>query len=195
MSFLQAIPTISADLAKNYTGIKKDYLSLSEQDFTDFLSIEQILYSPKNTGHFWQICLLMWNKEIPVNLPEKLKKSTTINVLKSLEIRPTLAVFSKLLPGAEIEKHGDYDDVFIHNLPIPEEHEYRETGLVKYNLALDVPTHGECAIIVEGNKKIIKNRDIYCFDEGRTHEAYNHSEFDRGILIVAFSKKDLGINE
>lgn len=194
MSFLPLNEDISSVLLENYNSIKNDYLCLLENNFTDFISIEQILSEPKNTGHYWQVCLLMWNKEVPSTLPEKLRNSKTIKFLETLKIKPTIAIFSKLLPGAVIEKHGDYDDVYIDGLKIPEKYEYRETGLIKYHFALDVPIDGECAIIVEGDKKIIQNRDIYCFDEGSCHEAYNRSEFDRGILILSFMKKDLGIN-
>jgi aspartyl/asparaginyl beta-hydroxylase (cupin superfamily) len=195
MSFLIARQDIKSVLEKNYKSIQKEYLSLSNDDFVDFLSVEEVLSNPKNTGHYWQVSLLIWNKEISPTIPNILKNSKTLESLFSLPITPTVAVFSKLLPGGYIDKHGDYDDVFIENLPIPEEYEYRETGLIKYHLALDVPTTGECAIIVEENKKIIKNGDIYAFDEGSCHEAYNHSEFDRGVLIISFMKKDLNVTE
>lgn len=195
MSFLPLNKNISSVLLKNYQEIKNDYLNLSESDFSDFLSVEQVLYDPKNTGYFWQVCLLIWNKETNSHLPQELKDSKTIEVLNSLEIRPTVAVFSKILPGGHIEKHGDYDDVYIEKIPEPEEYQYRPTGLIKYHLALDVPQDGECAIIVEGNKKVIQNGDIYSFDEGTVHEAYNCSDKSRGVLIVSFMKRDLGIND
>lgn len=195
MSFLNTRQDIKSILEKNYKEIQKDYLSLYKDDFVDFLSVEEVLSNPKNTGHYWQVSLLIWNKEVSPNISDKLKKSKTLETLFSLPVKPTVAVFSKLLPGGHIDKHGDYDDVFIENLPIPEDYEYRETGLIKYHLALDVPVTGECAIIVEEDKKIIKNGDIYAFDEGSCHEAYNQSEFERGVLIISFMKKDLNVTE
>jgi aspartyl/asparaginyl beta-hydroxylase (cupin superfamily) len=195
MTFLTTRQDIKSILEKNYKEIRKEYLSLSKDDFIDFHSIEEMLINPRNTGHYWQVSLLVWNKEISSITLEKLKKSKTLEMIFSLPVMPTVAVFSKLLPGGHIEKHGDYDDVFIENLPIPEEYEYRETGLIKYHLALDVPSVGECAIIIEDNKKIIKNGDIYAFDEGSCHEAYNYSDSERGVLIISFMKKDLNVTE
>lgn len=193
MSFLPLHKNIESALVKNYNSIRNEYLDLSQLDFSDFMSVEELLTNPANTGHYWQVVLLIWNKEINSKLSEKLKNSLTIKTLMSLEIKPTVAVYSKLLPGAYIEKHGDYDDIFIEGGTIPESYEYRSTGLIKYHLALDVPTDGECAVIVEDNKKIIKNGDIYCFDEGSCHEAYNRSNYSRGVLIVSFMKKDLNV--
>jgi hypothetical protein len=194
MSFLPIDPKIEFLLKENYEAIRRDYLSLSLEDFTDFTSLEEVIYDPKHTGtHYWQIAIMIWNNQIFNFIPDKLKNSKTMEILSTFPFPPSTAGYSKLLSGGHIEKHHDADDVCGQDLPAPDEYQYRETGLIKFCLAVDVPEDGECIVIVENNKKILKNGDIYAFDEGSDHEAFNLSNNDRGIFIVSFTKKDLNV--
>jgi aspartyl/asparaginyl beta-hydroxylase (cupin superfamily) len=184
-----------------YQNIKNDYLNFRNEDYffdyshdyqltstTDFSKVTL----PKSTGYFWQVCPLIYNKQILPIVPEEVRNSFTANLIMSFPVLPVLAVFSILEPHSDIDPHIDTDERIVMN----ENASYRPnqivmSSVVKYHFSLDIPTDGECALIVGDEKRLLNNRDLNPFDERTTHYAYNHSSSRRGVLIVSYIRKDL----
>jgi aspartyl/asparaginyl beta-hydroxylase (cupin superfamily) len=169
-------------LIDNFEIIKNEYLSIKPEEFYDYTSvksgIENLLKNPQNTGEFWQIYPLVYKFE-----PWQGKKLKTIELLNKLGVTPLMATFSKLGPNSEIPPHQDHDETKVG----PK----NATTVIKYHLALDTPSNGECAIGVQDEKRIIKEGDLNIFDESMTHYVYNRSESHRGVLIISFLRRDI----
>lgn len=176
---------------KNYEIFRTDLLNFKENYFSDYKhSLDELRDRPTKTGVFWQVCPLMYKREEWPNLPSEIKNSETLKILKTLEIKPVLAIFSYLAPNSDVVDHEDHDDELGENTRhIP--HRLRTNSVIKYHHSLDIPEDGECALIVGEEKRILKNRDLNPFDETTTHSAYNHSQQPRGVLIVSFLRSEL----
>lgn len=176
----------------NFEQIRKDYLDFKINDyFVDYThNRDEILTAPRKTGYFWQVCPLIYNRDDYPIANDRVKNSFTVNLLKSLEIIPVVATFSVVEPGGEVVPHSDHDDeVAMDNKYVhPSE---RTTSVVKYHFSLDVPSDGECALIVGEEKRILRNKLLNIFDETMTHSAYNTSRYPRGVLIVSFLRHEL----
>jgi len=168
-------------LINNFEIIRNDYLSIPLKDFYDYTSlkhgIENLLANPGNTGSHWQVYPLLYKFK-----PWDHRSNKTIELLQSLKTIPLLATFSKLAGNSEIPPHEDRDQTVTGDW---------NTTVVKYHLALDTPSDGECAIGVKDEKRIIKAGDLNIFDESDTHYVYNRSSSSRGVLIVSFLRKDI----
>ncbi len=186
---------------ESYDLIKKDYINFRDKNYFFDYSHDYELTSttdfskvvlPKSTGYFWQVCPLVYNKQILPIVPEDVKNSFTANLIMSFPVLPVLAVFSILEPHSDIDPHIDTDERIIMN----ENASYRTnqivmSSVVKYHYSLDIPEDGESALIVGEEKRILKNGDLNPFDERTTHYAYNHSSSRRGVLIISYIRKDL----
>ena len=175
----------------NYEIFKNDLLKFKDIYFTDYKhSLDELRDSPTQTGVFWQVCPLMYKREEWPNLPDELKNCETLKILKTLEVKPVLAIFSYLAPGSEVVDHEDHDDELGDNTRhIP--HRLRTNSVVKYHYSLDIPSNGECGLVVGEEKRILKNGDLNPFDETTTHNAYNQSQHPRGALIVSFLRSEI----
>jgi len=188
-------------LYQSYDLIKKDYITFRDMGYFFDYSHDYELTSttdfnkvvlPKSTGYFWQVCPLIYNKQILPIVPEDVKNSFTASLIMSFPVLPVLAVFSILEPHSDIDPHIDTDERIIMN----ESASYRKnqivmTSVVKYHYSLDIPEDGESALIVGDEKRILSNGDLNPFDERTTHYAYNHSSSRRGVLIISYIRKDL----
>tara|TARA_B110000977_G_C10884463_1_gene418855 strand:+ start:107 stop:724 length:618 start_codon:yes stop_codon:yes gene_type:complete len=186
-------------ILNNYEKIKQDYLEFSnmgvhfdyshEYDLTKDISE---LSLPLNTGYFWQVCPLVFKREIVPFMPSFVYESFTTKLLMSLKIKPVLAIFSIFEPYSEIPSHIDMDDEIVcntKNIPYQE----RETSVVKYHLSLDIPSGNSCSLVVNNENKVLKNGDLNIFDETNPHWAYNQSPQRRGVLIVSYLRNELYI--
>lgn len=179
-------------LLDNFEVFRRDYLLFKKQDyFFDYThNRDEILHSPKKTNYFWQICPLMYNRGDFPNSPDDVKNSNSLKLLRQLEHTPIIAAFSIMAGHTEIPPHADHDDeVTENNQQVP--HRMRTTSVVKYHFALDIPSVGDCALIVGNQTKILKNRDLLAFDETDIHSAFNKSNDVRGVLIVSFLKHEI----
>ena len=184
-----------------YQNIKNDYLNFINKDyFFDYSHHYQITSTkdfskvslPKTAEHFWQVCPLIYNKKILPIFPEDVQSSFTANLIMSFPVLPVLAVFSSLEPHSDIDPHIDGDDKIVTNEN--DSYQINQTlmpSVVKYHFSLDIPTDGECALVVGDEKRLLNDRDLNPFDERTTHYAYNHSSSRRGVLIVSYIRKDL----
>jgi hypothetical protein len=181
-------------LYDNYNYIKNDYLNFRDSNiFFDYshdydLTIEDLnsFVIPQSTGHFWQVCPLILNRQILPIIPIEVQECFTAKLLMSYDIKPVLAVFSILEPKSEIEPHQDFDDTIVCK-----DYNQTEISVVKYHYSLDIPDDGESALIVGNEKRILKNKDLNPFDETTTHYAYNRSSKRRGVLIVSYLRNEL----
>jgi len=191
--FLNPSEKVNFDIIlDNIDNISKDYFKFKEQDlFFDYThNRDEFLVTPKKTDYFWQICPLMLDGEDFPNMPEEIKNCFTLKLLKELNVIPVIGSFSILNPGGEVVPHTDHDDeVREHTQHIPPSE--RSNSVVKYHLSLDIPSDGECALIVGDENRILHNGDINVFDETVTHSAYNRSQHKRGVLIISFLRSDL----
>ncbi len=177
-----------------YDQFRKDYLEFKDKDyFFDYSHAQSLTFNkienahnvvlPKSTGYFWQVCPIIFNKNIIPIVSKDVQESFTANILMSMSVLPVLAVFSILKPNSDIDPHIDTDE-HIADLSYP-------NSVVKYHFSLDIPNDGECALIVGNTKRILNNNDLNCFDERTTHYAYNHSNSERGVLIVSYIRKEI----
>jgi len=179
-------------LLNNFEAFKEDYLRFKEKGyFFDYThNRDEVLHSPKRTDFYWQVCPLIYNRgDFPI-ASNDIKNSRSVEILKKLHPLPLVATFSIMKGNSEIPPHSDHDDeIAENNQHIP--HALRTTSVVKYLYALDVPSDGECAITVNDQTKILKNKDILVFDETDTHSAYNRSNNSRGVLIISFLRHEI----
>lgn len=176
----------------SYEEIRKDYLDFKINDyFVDYThNRDEILTSPRKTGYFWQVCPLLFNRNDYPLSNDRVRNSFTVNLLKNLEIVPVVATFSVVEPGGEVVPHADHDDeVAMGNADTP--HEERNTSVVKYHFSVDIPSDGECGLVVGGEKKILQNKHLNIFDETVEHSVYNTSRYPRGVLILSYLRHEL----
>ncbi len=83
--------------------------------------------------------------------------------------------FSILAPGKYIPPHrGPYK------------------GILRYQIALEVPKNGECYIIVDGKRYHWKAGESVLFDDTYTHEVHNNTNERRIALLLDVKRKDFG---
>lgn len=195
--FLKPSPKINYfSLVDSYETIKLDYFNFLSQGYFFDYSYENNLTCtntndadnvvfPKSTGYFWQVCPLIYNKQIIPILPKDIQESFTCKLLMSLDIKPILSVFSMLEPESQIIPHIDKDYHIPRSNGI-----FIESTIVKYHFSLDIPD-GECGLNVAGENRILYDKTLNVFDESSTHFAYNKSKKRRGVLISSYIKTEL----
>lgn len=72
---------------------------------------------------------------------------------------------------------------------IIEEHADPYTGIVRYQLPLDIPQEGECFLTVNNKKHFWKNGEGFIFNQHQLHKAINKSDKCRLVLLVDLAKK------
>lgn len=183
-------------LSNSYESIKLDYFNfLNKEYFFDYnydnnltcsnVNNKQNIVLPKSTGYFWQVCPLIYNKEIIPIVPGDIRECFTSKLLMSFDVKPVLSVFSMLEPNSEITPHIDRD----YHIPMSNGIFVNST-IVKYHFSLDIPD-GECGLFVGGENRILKDKDLNIFDESSTHFAYNKSNKRRGVLISSYIRSEL----
>lgn len=181
-------------LLNSYHFIREDYLKFKQSNyFFDYSHAQALTFNkienadklqlPKSTGYFWQVCPIIFNRQVIPIIPPLVRNSFTSNLLMSMQVLPILAVFSILKPHSDINPHIDTDE-HIADLSYP-------NSVVKYHYSLDIPIDGESALIVNRDKRILKNKDLNPFDERSIHYAYNHSSHERGVLIVSYIRQEI----
>lgn len=168
-------------LKDSFDIIKDEYLSLNPSDFVDYPGVrngmEDMITNPINTGYFWQIYPLIYQRKLWPN-----RKIKTSEILMDLGVVPIISAFSNLSPYSQIDPHEDHDE---HKVDEP------STTVIKYHLTLTTPNDGECALIVGDEKRILYPGSLNAFDESSTHWVYNQGSSVRSALIISFLKKDL----
>jgi aspartyl/asparaginyl beta-hydroxylase (cupin superfamily) len=191
--FLDLSNKLDNDLLLNNLKIfQSDYFKFKEKGyFFDYShNRDEVLHSPKRTNYFWQVCPLMFNRDDFPIAPDEVKNSESVKILKQLTPLPLVATFSIMTGNSKIPLHTDHDDeIGLTNNKIS--HSQRTTSVVKYHLSLDIPTDGECAMIVNNEVKILNTGDLVIFDETNSHGAYNRSNNDRGVLIISFLRHEI----
>lgn len=191
-------------LLSNYDKILADYKYFVEKDyFVDYTHDYDLcslnfdnpqdlmnIQIPKKTGHFWQVVpLIVGRKVIPI-LPPDIKNCFTAKLLMSFKVKPVLTVFSMLKPNSDVPPHFDTDDeIVMNNRHI--HYKQRKTSVVKYHYSLDIPPGDKCALSCGGKIRTLNNKDLNPFDETTIHSAYNHSNQNRGVLIVSYIRQEI----
>jgi hypothetical protein len=161
-----------------------------EVDISDPTKLDDIKMQLTQTGYFWQVSPLIYNREPIPFLPDQLKNCKTVELLMSDSIKPIFAIFSILGPETEIDPHVDTDDEIVtgqKHVPWQD----RETSVVKYHLGIDVPSDAESCLVVDNIIEQVQENKLLCFDETLVHYAYNRSNQKRGVLIVSYLRNEL----
>ena len=179
----------------NYNKIREDYIKLRDGNFFIDYSHEYDLtsangefptgFSPTLTPEFhWKVCPLIFNRKIFKLSSKYCQVCFTTELLLNQPIKPVLAVFSILEPGAELEPHSDGDERI--------DPRYWRSSVIKFHFSLDIPLGGNCALVVNNEHRILNNKDLNLFDEKLSlHYAYNHSETRRGVLITSYIRDEV----
>ena len=179
----------------NYGQIREDYIKMRNYDFfidyshtydltanpgDDFLGFTPTL-TPDSP---WKICPLIFNRRDIKRTPKMCRECFTTELLLNQPIKPVLAVFSILEPGVELDPHSDGDQRIDPN--------YADSSVIKYHFSLDVPSDGECGLVVNDERRVLNNSDLNLFDEKMSpHYAYNQSASRRGVLIVSYIRDEV----
>ena len=157
----------------NLEEIKKDYTRFRDMDyFFDYSHTYNLTadagdfsnFTPKMTGYKWQVCPMIFNRRAIRVVPLEIRHSFTTDLLLSQEVKPVLAVFSILEPGAELDPHSDGDKRI--------DPQYWDSTVYKFHFALDVPEDGDSGLVCGGETRLLKNGDLNVFDEEGEHYAY-----------------------
>lgn len=179
----------------NYDRIREDYIKFRDSDFFfdysheyDLTSVDgesPVKFELSNTpGFHWKVCPVILKKKPLHIIPMECQKCFTTEILMKQPIKPVLATFSILEPGAELEPHSDGDE----NL----DPKYYGSSVIKYHFSLDIPSDGECGLVVNNECRILNNRDLNLFDEKLSlHYAYNRSANRRGVLITSYIRAEV----
>ena len=129
-------------------------------------------YISDNDGLSWNLLNLlvygMWHKENITLFP------ITTSILRKIKSVKS-ANFSILAPGKHIPPHkGPYK------------------GVMRYQLALNVPKKGECKIFVDGTPHYWKEGKSVLFDDTYTHEVVNKTEESRVALLLDIKRNTPG---
>lgn len=178
----------------NYEDIKNDYIVFKNNPFFidyshtyDLTSLDGNFFGfiPSYTPDFpWKVCPLIFNRKPILRTPIQVQECKTVELLLNQSIKPVLAVFSILEPGVELEPHSDGDERI--------DKQYWHSSVVKYHFSLDIPSDGPSALVVNGEERILKNKDLNLFDEKLSeHYAYNKSSNRRGVLIASYIREEV----
>lgn len=144
-------------LEGNWQRIREEMEGLGEEGF---------LRWPTRSGYTgtWKIFPL-YVRGTRLDLPERLCP-LTIALLRSV---PGLqhAGFSRLLPGTRIEPHRGFSN-----------------AVLRYHLALDVPTG--CGFRIGGRERRWREGESWVFDDTFLHEAWNAGSRPRTVLLLDF---------
>lgn len=126
-------------------------------------------YISDNDGLSWGLLNIllygMWHKKNSALCP---KTTSLLKKMKSVKS----AYFSVLSPGKHIPPHkGPYK------------------GIIRYQLAINVPKKGECKIIVDDKDYFWKEGKSVLFDDTYTHEVVNNTEEFRIALLLDVKRK------
>ena len=119
----------------------------------------------------------------PANQPEKkvwIDKTCafvprTVQLLQQ-HLGPVLrtALFSRLDPETTLEAHTGWSDLANH--------------VIRCHLPLMVPEGGLCGTWVDGCVETHEEGRFLCFDDSKTHRAFNYSSGDRIVLILDLAR-------
>jgi Aspartyl/Asparaginyl beta-hydroxylase len=91
------------------------------------------------------------------------------------------ALYSRLDPGAVLEAHTGWQDLANH--------------VLRVHLPLIVPheTYGLAGLWVDGCVECHQVGRVVCFDDSKTHRAFNYSKESRIVLILDFLREPTGL--
>jgi len=178
----------------NYGAIREDFIKCRNYEYfidyshdydltaadDDFLG-----FVPTLTEEYpWKVSPLIFNRKDIKRTPKFCRECFTTELLLNQPIKPVLAVFSILEPGAELEPHSDGDERI--------DPRYANSSVIKYHFCLDIPADGECGLVVNDEQRLLSNGDLNLFDEKQySHYAYNTSSSRRGVLIASYIRDEV----
>ena len=155
----------SETLEENYVKIRDEGREL----FQKHVGLNHLNYFPfgdVNKEGWTTLPLKLFEKEF--NLSKEAPFTSSL-IKDHPEIKS--CIFSVMEPGKIISEHSD-----------------PYTGIVRYQLPLDVP-EGDCFLTVNKKKHYWKNGKGFIFDQHLPHSATNNSEKYRLVLLVDLAKK------
>jgi aspartyl/asparaginyl beta-hydroxylase (cupin superfamily) len=153
----------TANLEANFAAIRKELLAIPKKDFMAWP--ERFLY-----GNGWDVFgLYAFGQKMPKNCALCPVTTRAVEAIPGL----TTAGFSWLEPGTHIKPHKGYSK-----------------AVLRCHLALIIPE--ECRLRVGDDTRSWEEGTTLVFDDTTEHEAWNHSQSDRVVLLLDFKRSEPG---
>jgi ornithine lipid ester-linked acyl 2-hydroxylase len=145
-------------LRSRWRAIRDEYLALPRESFDPWVQREMY-------GDGWSVYgLVAFGERIEESLAACPDTAAALDLVPGL----TTAGFSRLAPGTHIKPHEGW-----------------VTTVYRAHLGLVVPEDG-CALRVGGETRAWHEGDVLIFDDTTVHEAWNHADRTRAVLLFDF---------
>jgi aspartyl/asparaginyl beta-hydroxylase (cupin superfamily) len=151
---------IAAALENRYDEIREEVLRLSP---TSFYRENECI---DRTGEWEVLWLFELGEKNELNCSKLPVTTAVIESHGAIQTIAGLTYISKMRPGTHISPHRGPTNI-----------------RVRCHLGIQVP-EGDCAISIGGEKRHWEEGRCLLLDDHQEHEAWNHTEFDRIVLIV-----------
>jgi aspartyl/asparaginyl beta-hydroxylase (cupin superfamily) len=162
---------ITAALENHYDEIREEVLRLSP---TSFHRENECIGRIGEWEVFW---LFELGEKNELNCSKLPVTTAVIESHGAIQTIAGLIYISKMRPGTHISPHRGPTNI-----------------RVRCHLGIQVP-EGDCAISIGGEKKHWREGRCLLLDDHQEHEAWNHTQFDRIVLIVDVWHPDLSSQE
>jgi aspartyl/asparaginyl beta-hydroxylase (cupin superfamily) len=106
------------------------------------------------------------------NNKESINFPTLAKIIKKYPEEIKLALFSSMAPGKRIPPHRG-----------------RNHGVIRTQIGLDIPEPLKTGLRVENITVVLKEKEVFLFDDTFEHEAWNESDSYRTVIIIDSVKK------
>ena len=162
-------------IEKNWEAIRDEILNIIEESksLPKFHEIDDGQeFISNNDGISWNLFVVKVYDML--NVPNAKKCVKTLSILNAIKSVKTIN-FSILAPGKHIPAHrGPY------------------RGILRYQLALEVPQDGECFLLVDNKKYKWTDGQGVLFDDTYVHEVFNNTKSRRIALLLDIKRNDFG---
>jgi|GEM_PF-7102658 len=164
-------PEIALDFHESITTIIKEWTDFHCITNDGGIPIDELSEEQKglNQDKRWKVLFLFIygenNQHISPHFPEITK------LIQKWKDEITLVFFSRMEPDKHIPPH-----------------EGNNHGVLRVQLGIDIPQPEKTGLKVADKIVHLRNQELFIFDDTYTHEAWNHSNFHRTVLIIDIRK-------
>lgn len=157
------------DFTKNLDEIIQEWLDYTKNHQginIDELSPDQLeLNKDKKWKSLILLCYSYYNNPLEKKIP------ALFRLIKKNQKNLTLVMFSTTEAGKIIPPHHGNNH-----------------GVLRLQIGIDIQEPEQCYLRVEDKKIVLKNKELFIFDDTFEHELVNDSEYHRTVLIIDFYK-------